>query len=247
MRHHLQKIQQKPLREQIINAIRDAVIEGKFKPGEKIPEQDLAEQLGVSRTPIREAIRILEQQGLVSIVPKSGTYVAEVDAEDLKDSLYIRTALEELAVRQAIERLSPTQWDKFCEKLKSLLKGMKEAVEKEDAITAIELDIKWHTTMIDAAQNRHLSRIWRTSGLQYLIWSPERNLYPLGQEKWSEISYIRHEKLLEVLLKKDIDECSQAVRLHIQRKLSDLDERSRILQRDNNGSWNKTLVNPPEK
>ncbi|MGH9199183.1 MAG: GntR family transcriptional regulator, partial [Acidimicrobiia bacterium] len=61
----LERINQVALRDRIVNAIRDAIVQGKLKPGEKIPEQDLAVQLGVSRTPIREAIRILEQQGLV--------------------------------------------------------------------------------------------------------------------------------------------------------------------------------------
>jgi DNA-binding GntR family transcriptional regulator len=149
--------------------------------------------------------------------------VAEVDAEELKDRLYIRSALEVLAIRQAIERLSPEQWEGLCEKLSCILNGMKEAVENGNTITATELDIDWHTTMIDAAGNRHLSRIWRVMGLQDLIWSPERSLYPLAEETWSNISYIRHKELLDVLRKKDVDECSQAVHLHIYRKLSDLE------------------------
>jgi DNA-binding GntR family transcriptional regulator len=223
MRHSLEKIQKKSLREQVIDAIRDAVIEGKFKPGEKIPEQDLAEQLGVSRTPIREAIRILEQQGLLYIVPKSGTFVTEVDPEDLKDSLSIRIALEELALRQGIERSSPVQWDSLCENLRCVLDGMKRAVEQGDTITATELDIEWHTILIDAAQNRHLSRLWRDMGLQYLVWSPERSLYPLAQEKWSDISYIRHQELFNVLKRRNPDECCHAIRLHILQKLSDLE------------------------
>ncbi len=227
MIHRLQKIQKEPLREQVINAIRDAIIEGKFKPGEKIPEQELAEQLGVSRTPIREAIRILEQQGLVLIVPKSGTFVAEVDSEELIDSLYIRIALEQLAFKQAVDRLSPGQWNKLVGKLSYILNCMKEAVEKGDSIAATDLDIEWHTLLIDASQNRHLSRIWRVTGLQDLIWSPERNLYPLAQEKLSDISYIRHKALLEILIRKDPEECNEAIRLHVLQKLSDLDNRSR--------------------
>ena len=60
-------------------------------------------------------------------------------------------------------------------------------------------------------------------GLQDLIWSPERSLYPLAEEKWSDISYIRHKELLDVLRKKDVEECSQAIHLHIYRKLADLE------------------------
>ncbi len=219
MKHRLQKIRKNSLKEQVIDAIRDAIIEGKFKPGEKIPEQELAEQLGVSRTPIREAIHILEQQGLVLIVPKSGTFVAEVDPDEVRDSLYTRIAMEELAMRQAIERSTPEDWENLCHKLSDLLKRMKEAESKGSTIAATELDIEWHTTLIDAAQNRSLSRVWRATGLQYLIWSPERNLYPLADAKLSDITYDRHKELFEVIKRKDPDECSQAISLHIQHRI----------------------------
>ena len=219
VKHQLQKIRKNSLKEQVINAIRNAIIEGKFRPGEKIPEQELAEQLGVSRTPIREAIHILEQQGLVLIVPKSGTFVAEVDLAEVQDSLYTRIALEELALRQAIERSKPGEWENLCKKLSRILNGMKEAVEKGNTIAATELDIEWHTTLIDAAQNRSLSRVWRATGLQFLIWSPERNLYPLAEEKLSDITYIRHKDLFDIIRRKDPDECIQAISLHIQHRI----------------------------
>jgi DNA-binding GntR family transcriptional regulator len=222
LKHRLQKIHKNSLREQVINAIRNAIIEGKFKPGEKIPEQELAEQLGVSRTPIREAIHILEQQGLVLIAPKSGTFVAEVDPAEVQDSLYTRIALEELALRQAIERSKPEEWENLCKKLNRILNGMKEAVEKRNTIAATELDIEWHTTLIDAAQNRSLSRVWRATGLQFLIWSPERNLYPIPQKRFSEDTYFHHKELFEIILKKDPEEVDQAIRTHILRRLSDL-------------------------
>jgi DNA-binding GntR family transcriptional regulator len=226
MAPRLKKIQQNSLRDQVIVAIRDAVIQGEFKPGEKIHEQALSELLGVSRTPIREAIAILEQQGLVQIIPKRGTFVARVDLEELKDKLYIRSAMEQLAIRQAVERLNSEQWLNLCEILKHMLLDMKEMVEKGDVIAANELDIKWHKILVDAAQNRHLSRFWIVMGLQDLVWSPERDLYPLTQEKWLDMLYIRHMELLEVLLRKNVDECCRAIDLHIVRKFIDLQNRS---------------------
>jgi DNA-binding GntR family transcriptional regulator len=222
MKNQLEKIKKIPLREQIINAIRDAIIEGKFKPGEKISEQELSEQLGVSRTPIREAIQILQQQGLVKIVPKSGTYVTDVEAEELKDSLSIRIAIEELALRQAIERSNGEQWEKLCSQLENVLERMQEAADKGSTIEATELDIEWHTHLIDSAQNCYLSRLWRTSGLQYLIWSPERSLYPLAQDKWLGIIYIRHKHFFDILMRKNLDECCREIRLHIEQKYEDL-------------------------
>lgn len=219
----LNKIQPTSLRDQVVTAIRDAIIRGKFKPGEKIPEEELAEQLGVSRTPIREAIRILEQQGLVQARPKNGTYVARFNWDEVRDSLRVRMALEEFAVRQAIERLSPQQWTGVCEKLQRLLDGMRDAVARDDPVAATELDLEWHTLLIDAAQNRYLSRVWRITGLPFLVWSPERELYPFTPERWA-VFYSRHEELLTALRGGNPDQCAEAVRSHILGKLSDIDE-----------------------
>ncbi|MBI3243467.1 MAG: GntR family transcriptional regulator, partial [Chloroflexi bacterium] len=173
---------------------------------------------------VREAIRILEQQGLVEARPKNGTYVASINWDEVCDSLYTRMALEELAVRQAIERLTAQQWDDICRQLQRLLEGMREAITKNDSIAATELDLEWHTLLIDAAQNRYLSRIWRISGLPFLVWSPERELYPFTPERWA-VFYQRHEELLAGLRGRNPDQCAQVVRTHILSKLSDINER----------------------
>lgn len=223
MTRRLSKIPQTSLRDQIVTAVRDAIIQGKFKPGEKIPEQELAEQLGVSRTPIREAIRILEQQGLVEPRPKNGTYIARINWDEVRDSLHVRMALEELAVREAVVRLTPQAWDDLCGKFQRLLDGMQEATARNDPVAATELDIQWHTLLIDAAQNRFLSRIWRSTGLPFLVWSPEREIYPFTPEKWA-VFRSRHEQLIAGLRERDPDQCAEAVRAHILGKLSDLNE-----------------------
>jgi len=220
---HLDRINQPSLRDLIVDSIRDAILQGKLSPGEKIPEQDLAEQLGVSRTPIREAIRILEQQGLLETRPKNGTYVARVNWEDVQDSLTVRLALEETAVRQALQRLSQDEWNAFVARCEQLYAGMCQAVADNDLVTATELDVEWHTLLIDAARNRFLSRTWRVSGLPYLVWSPERELYPFTVERWASFQR-RHELLLAALRSGNAEECAAAVRNHIGGKLSDLTE-----------------------
>lgn len=221
MNHRLRKLTQTSLRNQIVSAIRDAIIQGKFKPGEKVPEQELAEELGVSRTPVREAIRILEQQGLLDARPKNGTYVASLNWDQVQDSLHVRMALEEFAVRQAIQRSTPQEWDALCDKLQRLFDGMREAIARDDPIASTELDIEWHTLLIDAAQNRFLSRTWRITGLSFLVWSPERELYPFTPEKW-DVFRSRHAELLAALRTRDPDRCAEAVRAHIEGKLSDM-------------------------
>jgi DNA-binding GntR family transcriptional regulator len=219
----LTRIPQASLRDQVVEAIRDAIIQGKFRPGEKIPEHDLAQQLGVSRTPIREAIRILEQQGLVETRPKNGTYIAALDREQVKDGLLVRAALEELAVRQALERLEAGEWNRLCDELAELLRGMRAAGKRGDAVGATELDVEWHTLLIDAAANPYLSRAWSVAGLSFLIWAPERELYPLAPDDWMGLFESRHQEVLAAFRTGDPDAAAAAVRRHILRKLEDVD------------------------
>ncbi len=223
MARRLGMIPQTSLRDKVVSAIRDAIIQGRLTPGEKTPEQELAAELGVSRTPIREALRILEQQGLVESRPKNGTYIARIDWEEVRDSLYVRIALEEFAVRQAVTRVTAREWDQLCGTLQRLLDGMRDAVARSDPVAATELDIHWHTLLMDAARNRFLSRAWRSTGLAFLVWSPEREIYPLTPEKWA-VFHERHQELLTAMRSRDPDMCAEAVRAHILRKISDIDE-----------------------
>ncbi|HUH98296.1 MAG TPA: GntR family transcriptional regulator [Anaerolineales bacterium] len=221
MDSRLKKIVQPSLRDQIVEAIRDAIVQGKFKPGEKIPELDLANQLGVSRTPIREAIRILEQQGLLETRPKSGTFVTPINWDEVQDSLYVRMAMEEFAVREALGRLTIKEWNTLCNNLELIYNGMREAIVRNDPISANKLDIELHTLLIDAARNSYLSRIWRSTGLNFLVWSPERELYPFNDEKWAVFEK-RHRDLLDAMHKHDPEQCAEAVRNHISLKMMDL-------------------------
>ncbi len=218
----LDKLQKVSLREQILNMIRNAIITGKFKAGEKIPEQDLAEQLGVSRTPIREAIRVLEQQGLLEIRPQNGTYVASLNREEAIDGLYVRAALEELAVRQSIERLSMAEWDALCDQYQQLLAEGRGAVAQNDPVAGIDFDTQWHELLVDAARNKSLSRAWRMTGVANLIWAFEFDLYPMDKNAYTAW-VVRHEELLEAFRERDVEVGVAAIRFHILRKASDLD------------------------
>ena len=93
-----------PLRDVVFNTLRQAILRGELKPGERLMEIQLANKLGVSRTPIREAIRKLELEGLVLMIPRKGAEVAEITEKNLRDVLEVRCALEELAVQLACDR-----------------------------------------------------------------------------------------------------------------------------------------------
>ena len=93
-----------PLRDVVFNTLREAILKGELKPGERLMELQLAAKLGVSRTPIREAIRKLELEGLVLMIPRKGAEVAKISEKSLRDVLEVRRSLEELAIELACQR-----------------------------------------------------------------------------------------------------------------------------------------------
>ena len=94
-----------PLRDVVFKTLRQAILKGELEPGERLMEMQLAEQLGVSRTPIREAIRKLELEGLVLMIPRRGAEVAKISEKNLRDVLEVRRSLEELAIDLACQRI----------------------------------------------------------------------------------------------------------------------------------------------
>ena len=95
-----------PLRDVVFNTLRRAILKGELEPGERLMEIALANKLGVSRTPIREAIRKLELEGLVVMIPRKGAEVARITEKDLRDVLEVRTSLEKLAIELACDRIT---------------------------------------------------------------------------------------------------------------------------------------------
>ena len=102
-----------PLRDVVFQTLRQAILRGELKPGERLMEIHLAQKLGVSRTPVREAIRKLELEGLVLMIPRKGAIVAEITVQDLEDVLEVRMALEELAVKIACKRITEEQLEEI--------------------------------------------------------------------------------------------------------------------------------------
>ena len=219
----LAPLSRKNLSEQIIDEIRNAIVEGRFRPGDKIPEAELAEQLGVSRTPVREAFKLLEQQGLIEIRSKHGTYVAGMNRAEATDGLHVRAALEVLAVRQALERLSIQEWEALCGRYDTMLEDAWRASDTSDAVAGIEFDIAWHTLLVESARNQALLRTWSMAGLSNLIWSFEFDLYPLDDVAFKSW-VLRHVEFLEVLRGRDPHSCTEAVRSHILIKVDDVDD-----------------------
>jgi DNA-binding GntR family transcriptional regulator len=143
----------KPLREIVFESLREAIISGVLEPGERLMEIQLAEEMGVSRTPVREAIRKLELEGFVVMIPRKGAYVAGVSHKDVADVFEIRSALEGLAAGLAAERITEEEIEQM-ERL--LLYRQGEAITLDDIV---EADTGFHALVYKASRNDRLIQI----------------------------------------------------------------------------------------
>lgn len=145
----------KPLRDIVYDYMKNAIIAGEFKPGERLMEVQLAEKLGVSRTPIREAIRKLELDGLVVMVPRKGAYVSDLSTKDLLNVFEIRECLEGLAASLAADRIT----DSELENLKNMLEEFHRGVLENDIVKMIKYDAEFHNCIFNASRNDKLVQI----------------------------------------------------------------------------------------
>lgn len=196
-----------PLRDVVFNTLRQAIITGEFAPGERLMEIALAERLGVSRTPVREAIRKLELEGLVVMIPRKGAEVAQITEKDLRDSLEVRCNLEELAVKLACERIT----GEGEEKLKLALENFKQAVEKQDFQNIVDSDIAFHDVIFEATQNHRLMQIasnLREQVYRYRVqYIKDDKLHPVLEEE--------HRMIVDYILKKDVQNAVNTMKKHI--------------------------------
>lgn len=141
-----------PLRDVVFNTLRKAILRGELKPGERLMEIQLANKLGVSRTPIREAIRKLELEGLVLMIPRKGAEVAQITEKNMQDVLEVRKALEELSVQLACERITPEQ----VEEMKMAAEDFRKVLKSGDVTKIAEADVKFHDIIFAATNNQRL-------------------------------------------------------------------------------------------
>ena len=141
-----------PLRDVVFNTLREAILKGELKPGERLMGLQLASKLGVSRTPIREAIRMLEQEGLAVTMPRKGAEVAKMTLKDMEDVLEVREALDELAAKIACKKIS----DEQLANLKTIKDEFKRSMDSGDVKKIAEEDVKFHDAIYEATNNAKL-------------------------------------------------------------------------------------------
>ena len=144
-----------PLRDVVFNTLRQAILTGELKPGERLMEIHLADRLGVSRTPIREAIRKLELEGLVTMIPRRGAEVAQITEKSMKDVLEVLRALDALCAELACDRIT----DEELENLRLACDAFETAVKTKDAKKIAQADVALHDIIVRATGNQRLIQL----------------------------------------------------------------------------------------
>lgn len=144
-----------PLRDVVFNTLRQAILKGELKPGERLMEISLAEKLGVSRTPIREAIRKLELEGLVTMIPRRGAHVANITEKDLNDVLEVRIGMENMAIDKACALMKEEEF----EELQKASEHFSQILEEGDLTKLAEADVEFHEIIYRASDNRRLMQL----------------------------------------------------------------------------------------
>ena len=144
-----------PLRDVVFNTLRQAILRGELKPGERLMEIQLANILGLCRTPIRDAIRKLELEGLVLMIPRKGAEVAEITEKNMRDVLEVRKALEELAVQLACDKITKEE----IEEMKKAAEDFKKILKSKDITEIAEADVRFHDIIYMATDNQKLIQL----------------------------------------------------------------------------------------
>lgn len=196
-----------PLRDVVFKTLRQAILKGELEPGERLMEIQLAERLGVSRTPIREAIRKLELEGLVLMIPRKGAEVAKISESNLRDVLEVRRSLEELAIDLACQRITFEELDS----LKEAQSMFGQAVEKGDAMQIAQTDEKFHEIIYASTKNNKLMQI--LSNLREQMY--RYRLEYIKDAKKRHILLVEHDQIVKALSLRHVQEAKLAIREHI--------------------------------
>ncbi len=198
----------KPLRELVFESLREAIISGALPPSERLMEIQLAEEMGVSRTPVREAIRKLELEGLVAMIPRKGAYVAGMSIKDIVDVFEIRGALEGLAAELASERVT----DEELESMERYLVKISEEIENGDLSKVVETDTDFHTLIYKASRNARLSQTISNLREQIQRFRTTSLSFP-GRMK---IALEEHRKIVEAISSRDGELARRLAQEHIE-------------------------------
>ena len=197
-----------PLRDVVFKTLRQAILTGELKPGERLMEIHLANKLGVSRTPIREAIRKLELEGLVIMVPRRGAQVAQITEKSMSDVLEVRRALDELAVELACQRITSEEK----EELKEACLAFERAATTNNIREIAKTDVAFHDIIFKSTRNVRLKQLVNNLAEQMYRYRYEY----IKDEKQHDMLVSEHRKIYDSIMENDTKAAIEAIRIHIE-------------------------------
>lgn len=195
------------LTDEIADTIRERILKGEYEIGEKIKENQIASELKVSRTPIREAFKLLETEGLIDYVPNRGCFAKGFTRQDVDDIYAVRGALEDLAVTWAVERIMPEEIDALHEQCDL----MEFYANKKDSKKVHELNTSFHDIIYNSARSRFLAQVLR-SYKEYLDKTRKATAY---KQDYLDGILNEHRKIAEAIGKHDVNAAKKAMEEHL--------------------------------
>ena len=203
------------LREQVYDTMKKQILTGEIQPGARLMEIDLSEKLGVSRTPIREAIRKLEEEGLVILESRKGARVSPVTAQDMEDVLLVREDLEGLAAALAAQAIT----EQDIGYLEVMWEEYEQAIRSENMDQIIALDADFHKRIVSLSRNKLLMSFSASAQDQALRF---RYLYYVDQDTRAEHMPEEHREIIQALASRDSQRARQVAEEHIRRLRNDV-------------------------
>ena len=195
------------LTDEIADVVRERILKGEYEIGEKIKENQIASELKVSRTPIREAFKLLENEGLIDYIPNRGCFAKGFTKQDVDDIYAVREALEELAVRWAVERITPEE----ITALEEQVDLMEFYSKKKDKKKVLELNATFHDVIYASARSRFLAQVLR-SYKEYIEKTRKSIFY---EQSYLESILREHRAIFEAISERDAEKAVEAISKHL--------------------------------
>jgi len=198
------KLEVKSLTAVVMDDLRMRIVTGQLKPGQKINESDIALRLGISRSPVREAFRVLERDGLITTLPRRGSYITDISVDDLKDLFEIRKILEPYAIDCIKKRAK-----KFPDELPAMMGELnKSLLKKHDPFSVVS---SFHYTLVELTGNARLVELYKILAVSlrryWLIYHSKK-----GQK---DISFEQHQDIVSSLKNEDYSEAKKLLKGHL--------------------------------
>ena len=204
------------LRGRVFNKIREDILSGKYSQNEELKETSIGAELGVSRTPVREALRQLELEGLVNIVPNKGAYVNGISEKDIHDIYIIRSYLEGLCARWACEHITQDQIDE----LEEIVYLSEFHAKKEHHEQIVELDNKFHQLIYEASDSKILNHV--LSDFHHYVQRIRK--ITLSSDNRAANSNKEHTAILDAIRQRDGEKAEFLAHEHIMNTIKNISE-----------------------